>query len=103
MAGVSDAMTVTDNQAGSRFEIRAGDRLAELVYHRKGNRLILIHTEVPGEFEGHGVGGQLVAAAIERAARDGMTVVPLCPFARSWLQRHPDTAAQATIDWGLGS
>lgn len=102
MAGVSDAMTVTDNQAESRFEIRAGGQLAELAYRRNGNRLVLIHTEVPEEFEGHGVGGRLVAAAIARAARDGMTVVPLCPFARGWLQRHPETAARATIDWGLG-
>jgi predicted GNAT family acetyltransferase len=99
MAGVSD---VTDNQAESRFEIRAGGQLAELFYRRNGNRLILIHTEVPEDFEGHGVGGRLVAAAIAQAARDGMTVVPLCPFARGWLQRHPETAAQATIDWGPG-
>jgi hypothetical protein len=29
-----------------------------------------------------------------------MTVVPLCLFARGWLERHPDTANRATIDWG---
>jgi hypothetical protein len=32
-----------------------------------------------------------------------MTLVPLCPFARGWLQRHPDTAKTATIDWGKGA
>ena len=46
--------------------------------------------------------GTLVAAAVDRAAREGMTVVPLCPFARGWLQRYPGTAAKATIDWGQG-
>jgi hypothetical protein len=25
--------------------------------------------------------------------------VPLCPFARGWLQRHPDAASKAVIDW----
>jgi hypothetical protein len=29
-----------------------------------------------------------------------MTVVPLCPFARSWLERHADVAARAPVDWG---
>jgi len=29
-------------------------------------------------------------------------VVPLCPFARSWLERHPDVAARAAIDWAPG-
>jgi predicted GNAT family acetyltransferase len=40
-----------------------------------------------------------VTAAIERAERDGLTIVPLCPFARSWLERHPDVAARVKIDW----
>lgn len=96
---VSDAPRVTDNQAQSRFELDADGHVAELVYHRNGRRLALIHTDVPAELEGRGIGGQLVTAAIDRAAREGLTVVPLCPFARSWLERHADEAAKATIDW----
>jgi len=100
MADVSDTDQVTDNQAESRFELGAGDLLAKLRYHRNGKRFVLLHTEVPAELEGHGFGGRLVAAATDRAARQGLTLVPLCPFARSWLERHPDEAAKATIDWG---
>jgi predicted GNAT family acetyltransferase len=99
---MSDAPPVTDNQAESRFELWVDGRLAELPYRRNGKRLVLIHTEVPVELEGRGLGGALVMAAIDRAKREGMTVVPLCPFARSWLQRHPDTASQVAIDWGQG-
>jgi uncharacterized protein len=102
MVGVSDAQQVTDNQAESRFELRVDGLLAELPYRWNGKRLVLIHTEVPEELEGHGLGGALVTAAIDRAAREGMTVVPLCPFARGWLQRHPDIAGRAAIDWGQG-
>jgi predicted GNAT family acetyltransferase len=97
---VNDSLQVTDNQAASRFELYVGGQLAELQYRRNGNRLVLLHTEVPVQSEGHGIGGKLVIAAIERAVQEGMTVVPLCPFARSWLERHPGTASQATIDWG---
>jgi uncharacterized protein len=99
MAIVSDTEQVTDNQAESRFELRVGDFLAELKYHRNGKRFVLLHTEVPTELGGRGIGGRLVAAAIDRAARQGLTVVPLCPFARTWLERHADEAAKATIDW----
>lgn len=91
---------VTDNQAESRFELQADGSLAELVYRRNGKRLVLIHTEVPPELEGRGYGGRLVAAAIDRASREGLTLVPLCPFASGWLERHPDRAARAVIDWG---
>jgi len=96
---VNDPQPVTDNQDESRFELRVDGRLAELLYRRNGNRLVLIHTEVPVELEGRGLGGALVMAALDRAAREGMTVVPLCPFARSWLERHPDAASRAVIDW----
>ncbi|MBO0774539.1 MAG: N-acetyltransferase [Actinobacteria bacterium] len=91
---------VIDNQAASRFELPAGGQLAVLQYRRNGKRLVLIHTEVPDELGGHGIGGRLVAAAAGRAAQESMTVVPLCPFARRWLGRHPEVAAQAPIDWG---
>jgi uncharacterized protein len=99
MAQPSDASGVVDNPAESRFEFRADGHLAELVYRRHGRRLVLIHTEVPPELEGRGIGGALVTAAIDQAVRDGLTVVPLCPFARSWLERHPDAASRAAIDW----
>jgi len=89
---------VTDNQAQSRFELRADGSLAELFYRLGGRRLVLIHTDVPPELEGRGFGGRLVAAAVNRAAREDLTLVPLCPFAREWLERHPDRAAGVTID-----
>jgi len=100
---VSDPRQVTDNQAASRFELWVDGSLAELPYRRVGNRLVLIHTEVPVELEGRGIGGALVATAVDSAAREGLTLVPLCPFARGWLERHPDTAKTATIDWGKGA
>jgi hypothetical protein len=96
---VSDAPQITDNQADLRFDLEADGHVAVLTYRRNGKRLVLIHTEVPTELEGHGFGGRLVSAAVDRAAREGLTLVPLCPFARSWLERHPDVAARATIDW----
>jgi predicted GNAT family acetyltransferase len=100
MVPVSEDGDVTDNQAESRFELRAAGHLAELVYRRRGNRLVLVHTEVPPELAGQGIGGRLVAAAVERAARQGLTVVPLCPFARQYLERRAGEAANVAIDWG---
>lgn len=100
MAGVSDSSQVTDNEAASRFELTADGGLGELVYRLRNGRLVILHSEVPEALGGRGLGGQLVSAAVDRAARDGLTVVPLCPFARSWLERNPDTAARVAIDLG---
>lgn len=98
-AAPGPASDVTDNTASSRFEIHVNGDLAELIYRIRAGRLVLVHTEVPEALGGRGLGGELVKAAIARAAADGMTLVPLCPFARSWLERHPDEASAVDIDW----
>jgi uncharacterized protein len=95
---MSDA-EVTDNTGSSRLEIHADGALAELVYRTRSNRLVLVHTEVPEALGGHGLGGVLVKAAISKAAASGMTIVPVCPFARSWLEKHPGAAGEVPIDW----
>jgi uncharacterized protein len=96
---MSDPVIVTDNTDASRLEIHADGEMAELLYRTRPGRLVLIHTEVPGSLGGRGLGGRLVLGAIGKATQQGMTIVPLCPFARSWLERHPDEAAQIKIDW----
>jgi len=97
---MTESPVVTDNADASRFEVTIDGQVAELVYRRRASRLVLVHTGVPDALGGHGLGGLLVSAAVDRAAAQGLTVVPLCSFARSWLERHPETAARATIDWG---
>jgi predicted GNAT family acetyltransferase len=90
---------VTDDKQQSRFEVRIDGTLAELIYRLRAGRLVLVHTGVPDELGGRGVAGLLVQAAVDRARAEGLTIVPLCPFARSWLERHPDAAAGVLIDW----
>jgi hypothetical protein len=90
---------VVDNVAEERFELTEDGHLAELVYHVHNDRLTLIHTEVPDELGGRGLGGVLVQAALARAARDKLTIVPNCPFARSWLEKHRDAIGDVTIEW----
>lgn len=98
MVRVTDSPQVTHDPDRSRFEYRAGGSVAEIVYRRHGERMILVHTGVPEALEGQGVGGQLVRAAVGYAAGAGLTIVPACPFARAWLDRHPDVAALVPID-----
>ncbi|MGW1884643.1 GNAT family N-acetyltransferase [Streptomyces sp. NPDC001970] len=54
--------------------------------------LVAVHTVVEPEHEGKGVAGSLVREFHSMAAREGVTVVPLCSYAAKWAQRHPDEA-----------
>jgi len=89
---------VRNDTAGSRFVCGPAGHEAELLYRLRGGRMILIHTEVPIELEGQGIGGKLVTAAVDYAAQAGLVVVPSCPFAQSWLDRHPGVAARVQLD-----
>lgn len=90
---------VIRNDAENRYELAVEGELAMLVYRLNGERLVLIHTEVPDALEGQGVGSRLVRAALDDARESNLIVVPMCPFARAWLERHPDVAATVRIDW----
>jgi uncharacterized protein len=87
-----DASEVTNDSAAGRFEIRTEQGTALLNYARRGNDLDLIHTEVPRALEGRGYGATLAAAALAYARREGMKVIPSCPFVKAYLARHPEDA-----------
>jgi hypothetical protein len=99
MADHSDTVTVVDVPAEDRFVARAEGMEAELVYRVNGDRLFLLHTEVPESLGGRGIAGQLVRAAVRRAEADHLTVVPWCPYARRWLKEHPDEAGGIQVDF----
>ena len=90
---------VVDEASNHRFVLTVGGHEAELVYRTNGRRLVLVHTEVPEPLGGQGIGGLLVSAAAERARREDLILVPVCPYARQWLEKHPDAAEGASIDW----
>ena len=97
---MSDPTTnVIDDPAQHRFLHSEQGAESQLVYRADDGRLILLHTEVPDEVGGRGIGGRLVQAAVERARTSGETVVPWCPYARKWLREHPDEASGVSIDW----
>jgi uncharacterized protein len=84
---------VVDNAGAQRYELWVGDTLAgQIVYRSREGALALIHTEVSEDFEGQGLGGKLVAGALDDLRERGLRVIPICPFVRSWLERHPEQA-----------
>jgi uncharacterized protein len=90
---------VVDDPQHHRLVLEQDGFTAELVYQQRHDNFVILHTEVPEELGGQGIGGKLVRAALERAAASDLTVKPWCPFARKWLKDHPDVAATVNVDW----
>jgi uncharacterized protein len=81
---------VTQNETANRFEIAVDGGTAFLEYHRGRDFLTLVHTEVPAELEGRGIGGKLAKAGLEFARAENLKVVPSCPFVAAYIRRHPE-------------
>jgi predicted GNAT family acetyltransferase len=82
---------VVDVPEASRYELRLGGRLVGLAaYRHRDGRIVFTHTKVDDAYEGHGFGSRLAEAALQDARRQGLEVVPLCPFIASYIDRHPE-------------
>jgi predicted GNAT family acetyltransferase len=96
---------VSDNETDRRYELHLnGELVGHARYVRRGGRAYFVHTEVDLDHEGEGLGSTLVRGALDAQRARGELVVPLCPFVRGYLERHPeyddvvDAAMLATID-----
>jgi uncharacterized protein len=84
------AFQVENNAAAGRFEAVVDGQLAQAQYRHVGERILFTHTEVPEQLEGRGIASQLARAGLDFARAEGLTVVPLCPFIASYIERHPE-------------
>lgn len=83
-------VTVENNEMRQRFEVRMDGHLAKLNYRVNGGEIDLVHTEVPEELGGRGLGNALVEAALAYARDKELEVIPSCSFVSKYLARHPE-------------
>lgn len=88
-----DELSVADSPERSRYELYVGSALAGFTdYHAQPGLVTLLHTEIEPSFEGQGLGSRFVAGVLDDIRGRGALVLPICPFVRSFIQRHPEYA-----------
>ena len=90
---------VTHNPALQQFEVHIGDQLAVLNYRIDGNRVTFFHTGVPQNLEGRGIGSAIALAALEYAQTEHLERIPLCPFVRAQIEKHPEYRPMVSRDY----
>ncbi|MFF4182467.1 GNAT family N-acetyltransferase [Streptomyces sp. NPDC001691] len=87
-----------DRSQGLLTAFEGGEPAGRIVYFTLDGQqaaLVAVHTVVEPAYEGRGIAGSLVREFYAMAAREGVPVVPLCPYAAKWAERHPDEAPAA--------
>jgi predicted GNAT family acetyltransferase len=92
-------MTVRGNPDELRYELVDGDTVVGLIrYRREPGALALVHTEIDPAHEGRGLGSVLVQGALDDLRERGLKLIPICPYVRTWLGRHPEYGDLVTDD-----
>lgn len=80
----------SENEEKKRYELKIDGHIAFIDYIKAKGNIYLTHTEVPTELEGRGVGSRMVLQALVDIKRQGLSLIPLCPFVAGYLKKHPD-------------
>jgi hypothetical protein len=89
-SAAASTVTVTDNPAKARYEIRVDGAVAGFaIYRPEPGNLAFVHTWIDPAFSGRGLGSQLARQALDDVRGRGMTITPLCPFIARFIATHP--------------
>lgn len=92
MSDEFENVTIKNNQAEQRYETEIGGHLAVIEYEEGPERILIMHTEVPEELEGHGIAASMARFALDDARARHLAVVPLCPVMASYIRHHQEYA-----------
>jgi predicted GNAT family acetyltransferase len=79
-----------DNEDRSRFELDVEGIIAFITYRKSSNAITLVHTEVPPELGGRGIGSKLGRATLDTVRAQGRKLTVECDFVRSFIAKHPE-------------
>ncbi len=91
----TSAVTVRNNPDRQRYELLDGETVIGTAHWvpfegTGGPQRIFHHTTVDDAYGGQGLASVLARRALDDTVDAGLTVVPVCPYIKKWLGKHPD-------------
>jgi len=81
---------LNNNEARHNFEMVVEGERAFIDYQLRGDKIYLIHTEVPQALEGKGIASAMVQKAMHYMEDHHLKIVPLCTYVQHFLKRYPE-------------
>ena len=79
---------VINNRAQQRYELTVDGHLAATYYKVSEGVITFVHTEVPPELGGKGIGSRLIRGALDQVRADGLKVIPQCQFVKAFIEKN---------------
>ena len=80
----------SNNTQARRFELELDGKVAYIDYRLEGKTLTLLHTEVPKELSGKGVGSKLVSGTLQYISDNNLKLIPSCSFVEGYIEKHAE-------------
>jgi len=80
----------SDNETRNRFELDVDGTIAFVTYRKSPGAITLVHTEVPPELGGRGVGSKLGRATLDAVRAQGRKLSVECDFIRNYMTKHAE-------------
>ena len=77
-----------DNAARERFELDVDGHIAFVTYRKSGGEITLVHTEVPPELGGRGIGSKLGRATLDAVRAQSRRLRVECDFIRNFMTKN---------------
>lgn len=89
---MSNTVGLERNEKNGYFYVTAdGKQEAKMTFVFAGEKQMIIdHTEVNPGNNGKGYGKMMVSAAVDFARENAIKIIPLCPFAKSVIDKTPE-------------
>jgi predicted GNAT family acetyltransferase len=81
---------IINNKALHRYELAVEGRIAATYYSLADGVITFIHTEVPPELGGKGIGSKLIRGALDQVRAEGLKVIAQCPFVKAFIDKNAD-------------
>ena len=85
-----DNIELVNNEAIHNFEFVVDGQRSFIDYQLRGDKIYLVHTEVPAELEGRGIAAAMVEKAFKYIENNSLKMVPLCAYIQQYLKLHPE-------------
>jgi uncharacterized protein len=88
MSDENNMSEVVNNPSQHRYQLTVDGHTAATYYRMADGVITFVHTEVPPELGGKGVGSKLIRGALDQVRADGLRVIAECEFVKAFIGKN---------------
>ncbi len=77
---IPSRLNIVDDKENQRYTLDINGELAKVDYNLRDGKIYLVHSEVPYNLRGQGIGKVLVEKTFEKLTEENYTAVALCSY-----------------------